>query len=60
MIREIIDAIIAIAFCFSIVFGSKEAYTFVKKETAKLLSRGQNNLSDFNKNLTKKQYDWEK
>lgn len=60
MIREITDAMIAIAFCFTLVLGGKEAYTFVKKETAKLLSRGQNNLSDFNKKLTKKQYGWEK
>jgi hypothetical protein len=60
MIREIIDALVAIAFCVGLTFGGKEAYKFVKKETAKLLIRGQNDLSDFNRGLTKKKFDWEK
>lgn len=60
MIKEIIDAIVAISFCLTITFGAKEVYIFVKKETAKLLQRGQNDLSDFNRGLTKRDYNWEK
>lgn len=60
VIKEITDALIAIAFCLSLTFGGKEAYVFIKQETAKLLHRGQNNLSNFNRSLTKKHYDWEK
>ncbi len=60
MIKEIIDALIAIAFCLSLTLGGREVYFFMKKETAKLLQRGQNDLSDFNRKLTKREYDWEK
>lgn len=60
MLKEIIDALIAIAFCLSLTLGGKEVYTFIKKETANLLQRGQNDLSDFNRGLTKRKYYWEK
>lgn len=60
MIREITDALVAIAFCLSLTLGGKEAYTFVKQETAKLLQRGQNDLSKFNQALTDRKFDWEK
>ncbi len=60
MIKEIIDAVIAVAFCMTLALGAKETYAFFKKESILLLKRGQNDLSNFNQSLTKKSYDWEK
>lgn len=58
--KEIIDATVTAAFCMSLVFGTKETFKFFRKETIKILHRGQNDISKFNRSLTKKQFDWEK
>ena len=60
MIREIIDALVTVTFWLTLAVSGKEAYLFMKTETTKILQRGQNDLSDFNRSLTKKHYDWEK
>lgn len=58
--KEIIDAVVALAFCMSVGFGGKATYVFFKKETVKVLQRGQNDTHEFSRKLTGKRFDWEK
>ena len=60
MFRFISNLITSLIVLTILSFGAHETYSYVKIETLKLVSRGLPPLYDFTKQLTQKEFDWER
>ncbi len=59
MIKDLVDAVIALIFCGSMSFGSVEVYKLFKTEAKKVLEKGSEDTLPFSRELSKKKFDWE-